>query len=143
MESEGKTEKELNSKIIYNSIITPDGTEICSRTTHNYVTHKDANGKKYAVDGGLSYLRRGFDDNDYQENSLTLKDDFKKIRQKVSWGTYGKEGKSPLKFVKIKDLETDHIQNILKDFVENKNCFVDHRFVEIFCRELEFRNLKS
>jgi hypothetical protein len=29
------------------------------------------------------------------------------------WGTYGKDGKSPLKYVLLKNCETDHLQNIL------------------------------
>jgi hypothetical protein len=29
------------------------------------------------------------------------------------WGTYGKDGKQPLRYVPIKDLEADHIQAIL------------------------------
>ena len=30
------------------------------------------------------------------------------------WGTYGKSGKDPIKYVKLCDCETDHLQNILK-----------------------------
>ena len=29
------------------------------------------------------------------------------------WGTFGKDGKSPLKYVLLKNCETDHLQNIL------------------------------
>jgi hypothetical protein len=31
------------------------------------------------------------------------------------WGTRGKDGKSPLKYVLLKNCDTDHLQNILKD----------------------------
>jgi hypothetical protein len=40
------------------------------------------------------------------------------FKEKVSnciWGTYGKDGKSPLKYVLLKNCETDHLQNILKN----------------------------
>jgi len=30
------------------------------------------------------------------------------------WGTYGKDGKGPFRRVAIKDMETDHIKNVLK-----------------------------
>lgn len=35
-------------------------------------------------------------------------------RDFVFWGTYGKDGKGPVKRILIKDLETDHIEAILK-----------------------------
>ena len=35
-------------------------------------------------------------------------------RNITKWGTYGKEGKDPLKWVLIKDLGNEHICNILK-----------------------------
>jgi hypothetical protein len=34
-------------------------------------------------------------------------------REYTYWGTYGKSGKDPIKFILVKDLETDHIQAIL------------------------------
>lgn len=40
------------------------------------------------------------------------------IAEKVEnfiWGTFGKDGKSPLKYVLLKNCETDHLQNILKN----------------------------
>lgn len=37
--------------------------------------------------------------------------DAKKI---ATWGTYGKDGKGPLKIKKLKNLKTDHLQAILR-----------------------------
>ncbi len=45
-------------KLIRNAIQTPDGTILESRHIHDYVCHTDKNGHYYAVDGGLSYLKR-------------------------------------------------------------------------------------
>ena len=39
-------------ELVYNAIQTPDGTILRSRHRHDYVTHKDANGKTYMLDGG-------------------------------------------------------------------------------------------
>jgi hypothetical protein len=33
----------------------------------------------------------------------------------LKWGTYGKEGDQPLKFITIKDMETDHIHAVLEN----------------------------
>ena len=86
--------------ILYNAIRTPDGTLLVSYHRHDYVAHKDANGKYYAVDGGLEYLRR-IGTIDYEELSLTDKDDFSKVREVVTWGTRGKDGKQPLEYKRL------------------------------------------
>jgi len=119
------------NNLIYNAIRTPDGTILESCSVHDFVSHTDANGKFYAVDGGLEYLKRcGY--MDYEELSLTLEDDFSKIRECVRWGTYGPKGDQPMRFIKIKDMSTDHIQNILKGNVGMK-------IRSVFKKELEFR----
>lgn len=56
------------SNILKNAIKTPDGTIIESKHRHDFVSYTDKNGKYYAVDGGLDYLRR-LGDNDYTELS--------------------------------------------------------------------------
>lgn len=123
--------------ILYNAIRTPDGTIIQSKSVHDYVTHKDANnGKYYAIDGGLEYLRRvGF--HDYEELFLTDKDDFNKVREVVTWGTRGKDGKQPLEYKKIKELETEHIYAILATQVLSKE------MQYILRTELDFRKVNE
>lgn len=102
------------AQIVYNAIRTPDGTVIESKSVHDYVQHLDTkNGKEYAVDGGLSYLRRA-GQSDYKELSLTTKSPFKKIREKLKWGTFGKNGDKPLCYVKLKDMTKGHIKAVLK-----------------------------
>lgn len=100
--------------LIYNALRTPDGTILESRHRHDFRTHTDANGKHYMVDGGLAYERRSahgdevilsrYDDEPHDEQ-----------RQIITWGSYGKEGKSPLRYIKIADMETDHIKAVLKE----------------------------
>ena len=101
------------SDLIYNAIRTTDGTILESRSVHDFVGHTDANGKFYAVDGGLEYPRR-CGDMDYEELSLTDKDPFSKVRGAVTWGTRGKDGNQPLEYKKVKDLDTAHIRAILE-----------------------------
>ena len=52
-------EKEKKEKLaILNSRMrTPDGTILESIHRHDYVTHTDANGKEYMLDGGCDYVR--------------------------------------------------------------------------------------
>jgi len=113
---------------------TPDGTIIESRHRHDYVTHLDANGKEYMVDGGLDYVRCSVHDDQvdlcvYDDDSHSL------IRKTLAWGTYGKNGDLPLTYILLKDMETDHIQacldNVQAMYPQVRNAMQN---------ELEFRN---
>jgi len=44
-------------KLIRNRLQTPDGKILESISTHDYVEHRDDNGKLYFLDGGLDYAR--------------------------------------------------------------------------------------
>jgi hypothetical protein len=48
----------MQSNLIINSIITPDGTVLESRHKHDFNSYKDKNGLTFSVDGGNAYLRR-------------------------------------------------------------------------------------
>ena len=101
-------------KLIYNAIQTPDGTIIESRHRHDFVVYTDKNSKEYMVDGGIDYLRRNVHtDAPYIE--LALYDDAPHEEQRafLSWGTYGKSGKEPLKYVKVADMSTAHLIKVI------------------------------
>lgn len=121
-------------QIVYNAIQTPDGTVIRSITRYDYVTHQDANGKTYAVDGGLVYLRRS-GDSDYVELSLTVEDPIELIREKFCWGTFGKGGNQPLKRVLLKDLTNAHILAIIETQKQ-----LPESLIQVFERELKYRS---
>ena len=99
-------------QIIHNSIQTPDGTILVSRSVHDFVQYTDKNGKTYMTDGGRAYIHRSAHGD---EVSLDLYegDPHDKIREVFTWGTYGKMGDQPLKFVALKDLSDNHIKAIL------------------------------
>ena len=120
--------------ILLNRIQCPDGTILTSRHRHDFQSHIQEDGRYYAVDGGLSYQRVLFSDNEFINLSITSEDDFEKIRENMEWGTYGKDGKSPLKYKKLKDLDSDHIFSILET---QKQLSQETR--EIFRRELNNR----
>lgn len=103
----------LYDKIIRNRIRTPDGTILESRHRHDYVSYTDANGETYMTDGGTSYFRRSMNSEPYEDLSVTLEDGHELVRWNLLWGTYGKDGKQPLKLVCLADMDTDHIQACL------------------------------
>ena len=47
----------MEAKLLAQRIQTPDGTILHSKHRHDYVTHTDANGETYMVDGGFEYRR--------------------------------------------------------------------------------------
>ena len=120
-------------RILLNRIKTPDGTILTSYNRHNYVEYKDTLTKEVLmVDGGTDYLRRNI--GTYEE--LSVYDDGSHItrRSAVHWGTRGKDGKQPLVYKLLKDLDSDHIEAILKTQHQ-----ISDFYREIFKEELKYR----
>ncbi len=126
--------------ILLNRIRTPDGTLLTSYSRHDYVTHKDANGLTYMVDGGRSYLRRTMHpDAPYEELSIELTDDHEANRAVFSWGTRGINADKPLDWVLLMDMSTDHIKAILRT-----QTHIAGTHIEALCRaELKHRRVGS
>lgn len=125
------------NEILYNSIITPDGTVLVSRHRHDFVSHTDSkNGQLYAVDGGNAYLRRlgpmrGPDA--WIENSVSTQDEHSVIREKFEWGKLDhKTGE--YNYIKLKDLDTSHIEAILMTQFALRECIR-----QVFHNELQWR----
>ena len=121
------------STIIRNALRTPDGTIIRSRHRHDFVTHIDKNGKEYMVDGGLDYVRRSRN-GDEEDMCVTTEDSFEVVRQTCDWGTYGINGDQPLKYVTVAEMETDHIEAVLKNVK-----FINSSIKTTMEHELEYR----
>jgi len=100
------------SVILSSKMKTPDGTILESKHRHDYVTHTDANGKEYMLDGGCDYVRCSAN-GDEEMLTVTSDDSHSLIREVVKWGTYGKESNQPLKYVKVADLNPYHLRAIL------------------------------
>jgi len=127
-----------NRQLVSNKIMTPDGTILQSFHRHDYVTHLDKNGKVYMVDGGLEYLRRSvYEDAPYIELSCYTDDSFDTVRNVFHWGTRGKDGKQPLTWKALADLDTDHIKAILETQTHIKQWSRD-----LFEQELQLRGVK-
>ena len=133
---------EKTPQIVYNAIRTPDGTLLESRHRHDYNTHTDKNGAEYMVDGGTDYLRRncGYsDEKKPEELSLYAHDPHEDIRERVTWGTYGKSGKEELHYIAVKDMTDEHIIAILDD----TQCQIPDWMERIFKDELVHRDYEK
>ncbi len=91
---------------------TPDGTELISRSVHDYVTYKDANGETYMVDGGNDYLRRSVNTPPATDTSLYTDDSHELLRKEVTWGV---RSSGELEHVPIAQISRAHITNIIAD----------------------------
>ena len=124
----------MNNRIIYNAIRTPDGTVLESRHVYDYKTHTDKNGEVYMVEGGLEYLLPSCNTHTAEELAVYLEDGHEAVREVATWGSYGKNGDEPLKYILIKDMTEEHIQNCLN------NCYRMHpHYREAFENELQWR----
>ncbi len=124
-------------KLLANVMRTPDGTVLQSCHVHDYVEHIDANGRLYMIDGGVQYIRRTwYEDDNGEDLSVYTDDPHSKIRDWFRWGTYGKDGKGPLTWKKLKYMSTDHIQRILDEG------YARAHLTKLFQDELAFRKGK-
>lgn len=129
----------MNRQIIHNAMRTPDGTVLVSRDRHDYVTHVDAtNGKEYMLDGGDDYVRCSTHP-DQEFLTVYMDDPHEKRREVFTWGTYGKDGKGPLRLVPLKDLSTAHIEAILATQVQIRGTYVQSLMED----ELAYRDDKD
>jgi len=131
-----------NKRILYNAIKTPDGTILVSKHRHDYNLYIDKNGKFYAVDGGLDYLKRSFDVNDYIDLSVYDDGKHETRRKYLEWGSnYDKDmNKLPRTiFRPIQKLDTDHIKSILDGGFVDNNPF----YKQIFEDELKYRKTEK
>ena len=121
-------------EILSNKMRTPDGTVLHSVHRHNYVTHTDANGKEYMLDGGWDYVRRSVNGD---EKLLTVwsDDSHEVIREVVTWGTYGREGDQLITHVKIADMYDDHLQACL----DTQEATMRLALYKVMQDELEYR----
>lgn len=92
------------------------------------------------VDGGLDYQRYGGMDMLKVDRSPTVylstdPQDHNKMRTSFHWGSYGKNGDQPVKWMTPSEMSNDHIKNI----IEKLGARLAPWTLKIFERELEYR----
>jgi len=120
-------------RLISLKIQTPDGTIIESSQRHKPAFHEDKNGQLYMVDYDTNWPRIQSDGNHI---NLSVHDDspFELVRDAFTWGSYGKDGKESLRFIKLKDLSDEHIKSIIDGGHSGMNEY-------LFKMELEYREI--
>jgi hypothetical protein len=91
------------------------GDVLISRHRHDYVMCTCDN--KSMLDGGTDYQRYGGVDLDLLDLSGTvyLTDGFEKCRVVPIWGSYGKDGTEPVKYMSVAEMETEHLGAIIRE----------------------------
>ena len=127
------------AEIVLNRIQTPDGTILTSTHRHDFKTYTDANGQTYMVDGGLDYLRRNVVAPPHQYKELSVYDDapFEIIRESFEWGTFGKDGKQPIRKIKLCEMSDAHIDAILNHRTTMMS--LKPKYQDLFKREIGYR----
>lgn len=124
-----------NKKIILNRIkCNHCGDIIISYSQHDY---KNCKCGKVSIDGGLSYLKRSFQEaTDYEEMSLNEDSPFEVIRENLHWGTNGKSADRyrPISYISICEMSNAHLMAILRREKEGS-----HWIRGMFAKELEYR----
>jgi hypothetical protein len=129
-------------RIILNQIKTPDGTILRSMHRHDYVTHTDANGLEYMVDGGSEYLRRTVHESaPYEELTIYEDSPYEVIRENFHRGGRGKDGRQPLTWVPMSKMSDSWLKACI--IYNEERGLGDSCANEFYQKELEYRKEKG
>ena len=127
----------MGKQLVHNSVTCLEcGETLVSFHTHDYKTCSCEN--ETMVDGGLSYGRYGGKDLDKVKTNYVYDDEpFEKIREVVCRGGRGIDGKQPLKYVLLKDIDDEWLGAII-DYEEQYR--PNNKYLPIYYKELNYRN---
>jgi len=100
--------------LIYSAIRTPDGTILESKHVHDYVTYLDKNEETYVLDGGTEYIRRSINIVEAEDLSLYSDAPFEQLREVITRGSRGKDGKQPITYIKLKDIDDEYLNALIE-----------------------------
>ena len=129
-----------NRKIILNSIQCNHCKDILiSHSRHMYVTCKCG---ACTADGGRAYTKRIFKKaDDYTELSVYDDPDYEVIRHSIYRGTYGKAGDQPLKWVKLSEMDDQHLFHLIS-WCE-RDAYPKPEDYKYYVQEEQYRNLNN
>lgn len=127
----------MERHLVHNSITCLNcGEVIVSRHRHDFQRCNCPNGT--FIDGGLEPFGRfgGKDLNMIKQFQVTSDDDHSLIRTHFERGTYGKNGDEPLRYVPLKDIDDDWLDNIIKYEEQYRP---DNKYLNHYRDEKEYR----
>lgn len=130
----------MTRKLLHNSIMCPDGTILVSVHRHDFVQHKQDDGRKYSVDGGLAYQHTGFSDTDYTDLSVYSDSPHEDIRNCFTWTRRFDEDMNLLpspERVLLKDITESHLKALVKYTEESYPDYIN----EVFKNETKWREV--
>ena len=123
-------------QVLASIIETPDGTRLQSFHRHDCKTYTDANGETYMIDGGIDYFRSFVNKEPAKNISIYTDNSFDIKRTAKLWGTYGKNGDEPLRFISVSEMEDGHIEKLLEPMMR-----VNPEIKELLIQEQTYRNI--
>ena len=127
-------------KVVFRSMTTPDGTELISRYNWDYQSHKDKNGKIYAIDSGLSLVYKRLIQGDETIKIVFSTDDFEEVRKYMY-----RYNPNENKYITLKDISDDWLENIITWYLdipaEKRDKQISWEFLVLFLREKQYRNI--
>lgn len=100
-----------------------------SRFTHDFVSCGCGN----FVDGGLSYQRYG---GNVKDISVYSDSDFSIIRENLFRGSYGFNGKDPIKYILLKDINDIYLERLIE---YEKELRPNNPYLKFYLQEKEYR----
>lgn len=128
----------MEHELLISRIQTPDGTILTSRHRHDYVTHTDANGLEYMLDGGSDYQRYILhEEAPFKDISLYTDSPYEEIRKYYCRGGRGIDGTQPLKWVPLCEMSDEWLKNCIKYNIDRK--MGDSNANYLYNKELQYR----
>ena len=111
------------------------GDVLVSLNRHDYKTCGCDN--KTMLDGGTEYQRYGGKVLKHVDLSGTiyLTDGFEKCRIAPIWGSYGKDGTDPIKYMSVSEMDTEHLGTVIKEMGDR----IEKWRLDLMKQELEQR----
>lgn len=131
----GKKQEQKDKRIVVNMITCLEcGEELVSHYRHDYKTCKCNNNAM--IDGGCDYCRYGAKDMTKVKSMVLYEDDdFELIRKYHSRGGRGVDGREPLKFVPLCDMNNDWLQAVIDYYPEG----MDNEHLRLIKKEINYR----
>jgi hypothetical protein len=64
------------------------------------------------------------------------------LREVFQWGTYGRNGDEPLRFIYLKEISDNHLVNII-NHIKSLNHYDEGRTISYFRNEMVYRELNN